>query len=183
MELIFNQQQSDSLFPFHIKINLDGIIVDCGKSIRKICPLALGELFINQFEIENYSNGPVIDYLLQHLQEKIVIQTKAELITHLTGQFVLIEQSKLLIFMGSPSFSSIKEIEENAFGRNEVSIQNAQIDLLQALILKKEIEEAKRDNYEKKLLFALEKMGDNVWMHDYKTNVTSFYHQKEHLLN
>ncbi len=178
MELIFNQQQSDSLFPFHIKINLDGVIVDCGKSIRKICPLALGELFINQFEIENYSNGPVIDYLLQHLQEKIVIQTKAEIITHLTGQFVLIEQSKLLIFMGSPSFSSIKEIEENAFGRNEVSIQNAQIDLLQALILKKEIEEAKRDNYEKKLLFALEKMGDNVWMHDYKTNITSFYHQK-----
>lgn len=103
MELIFNQQQSDSLFPFHIKINLDGVIVDCGKSIRKICPFALGELFINQFEIENYSNGPVIDYLLQHLQEKIVIQTKAEIITHLTGQFVLIEQSKLLIFMGSPS--------------------------------------------------------------------------------
>jgi PAS domain S-box-containing protein len=32
--------------------------------------------------------------------------------------------------------------------------------------------------YEKKLLFALEKMGDNVWMHDYKKNTTNFSHQK-----
>jgi PAS domain S-box-containing protein len=62
--------------------------------------------------------------------------------------------------------------------RNDYSIQNAQIDLLQALILKKEIEEAKSENFEKKLLFALEKMGDNVWMHDYKKNTTNFSHQK-----
>lgn len=178
MDLVFNQQQSDDLFPFHLKINLDGVIVDCGKSIRKISPLALNDLFTNQFEIENFSSGPIIDYLLQHLHEKIVIQTKGDNVIHLTGQFLLNEQPKLLVFIGSPSFSSIKEIEENAFGRNDYSIQNAQIDLLQALILKKEIEEAKSENYEKKLLFALEKMGDNVWMHDYKKNLTSFSHQK-----
>jgi PAS domain S-box-containing protein len=96
----------------------------------------------------------------------------------LSGQFLLNEQPKLLVFIGSPSFSSIKEMEENAFVRNDYSIQNAQIDLLQALILKKEIEEAKSENFEKKLLFALEKMGDNVWMHDYKKNTTNFSHQK-----
>ena len=49
MDLVFNQQQSDDLFPFHIKINLDGAVVDCGKSIRKICPTALNDLFINLF--------------------------------------------------------------------------------------------------------------------------------------
>ena len=178
MDLVFNQQQSDDLFPFHIKLNLDGAIVDCGKSIRKICPLAVKDLFTNQFEIENFSNGPLVDYLLQHLHEKIVIQTRGDKVIHLTGQFLLTEQPKLLVFIGSPSFSSIKEMEENAFGRNDYAIQNAQIDLLQALILKKEIEEAKSDNYEKKLLFALEKMGDNVWMHDYKKNTTNFSHQK-----
>jgi PAS domain S-box-containing protein len=122
--------------------------------------------------------GPLVDYLLQHLHEKIVIQTRGDKVIHLTGQFLLTEQPKLLVFIGSPSFSSIKEMEENAFGRNDYAIQNAQIDLLQALILKKEIEEAKSDNYEKKLLFALEKMGDNVWMHDYKKNTTNFSHQK-----
>ena len=178
MDLVFNQQQSDDLFPFHIKLNLDGAIVDCGKSIRKICPLAVKDLFTNQFEIENFSNGPLVDYLLQHLHEKIVIQTRGDKVIHLTGQFLLTEQPKLLVFIGSPSFSSIKEMEENAFVRNDYSIQNTQIDLLQALILKKEIEEAKSDNYEKKLLFALEKMGDNVWMHDYKKNTTNFSHQK-----
>jgi PAS domain S-box-containing protein len=178
MDLVFNQQQSDDLFPFHIKLNLDGAIVDCGKSIRKICPLAVKDLFTNQFEIENFSSGPIIDYLLQHLHEKIVIQTKGDKVIHLSGQFLLNEQPKLLVFIGSPSFSSIKEMEENAFVRNDYSIQNTQIDLLQALILKKEIEEAKSDNYEKKLLFALEKMGDNVWMHDYKKNTTNFSHQK-----
>ncbi|MBP7345166.1 MAG: PAS domain S-box protein [Sediminibacterium sp.] len=178
MDLVLNQQQSDDLFPFHIKLNLDGAIVDCGKSIRKICPLAVKDLFTNQFEIENFSNGPLVDYLLQHLHEKIVIQTRGDKVIHLTGQFLLTEQPKLLVFIGSPSFSSIKEMEENAFGRNDYAIQNAQIDLLQALILKKEIEEAKSDNYEKKLLFALEKMGDNVWMHDYKKNTTNFSHQK-----
>lgn len=178
MDLVFNQQQSDDLFPFHIKINLDGAVVDCGKSIRKICPLALNDLFTNQFEIENFSSGPIIDYLLQHLHEKIVIQTKGDKVIHLSGQFLLNEQPKLLVFIGSPSFSSIKEMEENAFVRNDYSIQNTQIDLLQALILKKEIEEAKSENFEKKLLFALEKMGDNVWMHDYKKNTTNFSHQK-----
>jgi PAS domain S-box-containing protein len=178
MDLVFNQQQSDDLFPFHIKLNLDGAIVDCGKSIRKICPLAVKDLFTNQFEIENFSSGPIIDYLLQHLHEKIVIQTKGDKVIHLSGQFLLNEQPKLLVFIGSPSFSSIKEMEENAFVRNDYSIQNTQIDLLQALILKKEIEEAKSENFEKKLLFALEKMGDNVWMHDYKKNTTNFSHQK-----
>jgi PAS domain S-box-containing protein len=178
MDLVFNQQQSDDLFPFHIKLNLDGAVVDCGKSIRKICPLAVNDLFTNQFEIENFSSGPIIDYLLQHLHEKIVIQTKGDKVIHLSGQFLLNEQPKLLVFIGSPSFSSIKEMEENAFVRNDYSIQNAQIDLLQALILKKEIEEAKSENFEKKLLFALEKMGDNVWMHDYKKNTTNFSHQK-----
>jgi PAS domain S-box-containing protein len=135
-------------------------------------------LFTNQFEIENFSSGPIIDYLLQHLHEKIVIQTKGDKVIHLSGQFLLNEQPKLLVFIGSPSFSSIKEMEENAFVRNDYSIQNTQIDLLQALILKKEIEEAKSENFEKKLLFALEKMGDNVWMHDYKKNTTNFSHQK-----
>jgi hypothetical protein len=36
--------------------------------------------------------------------------------------------------------------------RNDYSIQNAQIDLLQALILKKEIEEAKSDNLREKII-------------------------------
>ncbi len=35
MDILFNQQQADSLFPFHLKINSVGIIVDCGKSIQK----------------------------------------------------------------------------------------------------------------------------------------------------
>lgn len=177
MDLVFNQQLSDDLFPFHLKINLDGVIVDCGKSIRKICPFAINDLFINQFEIENLNNAPIINYLLQHVHEKVVIQTKVNKLIHLNGQFIVNENPMLIVFMGSPSFSSIKEIEENAFGRNDFAVQNAQIDLLQALILKKEIEEAKSDNYEKKLLFALEKMGDNVWMHDYQKNVTSFSYQ------
>jgi PAS domain S-box-containing protein len=129
-------------------------------------------------KLKTFLVGPLIDYLLQHLHEKIVIQTKGDKVIHLSGQFLLNEQPKLLVFIGSPSFSSIKEMEENAFGRNDYSIQNAQIDLLQALILKKEIEEAKSENFEKKLLFALEKMGDNVWMHDYKKNTTNFSHQK-----
>ncbi|PJE46388.1 MAG: hypothetical protein CUR34_10465 [Sediminibacterium sp.] len=180
MDILFNQQQADSLFPFHLKINSDGIVIDCGKSIRKICPAALNDLFINHFLIESFSGESINDFLLQHLQEKIVIQTIGNRIktTHLSGQFVYIEQSNLLVFMGSPSFSSIKEIEENAFGENDFSVQSAQIDLLQAHILKKEIEEAKRKHYEETLLFALEKIGDNVWMHDFKKNVTSFSHQK-----
>lgn len=178
MDILFNQQQADSLFPFHLKLDLDGRIVDCGKSIRKICPNSLNDLFIDHFSIENFTDGSIVDHLLQHLQEKIVIQTKGIQNTQLSGQFIFIEQNQLIIFMGSPSFSSIKEIEENAFGENNFSVQNAQIDLIQAHILKKEIEEARRNNYEETLLFALEKMGDNVWMHDYKKNLTTFSHNK-----
>lgn len=117
MDKVFNQQQTDSLFLYHLKINLAGEIVDCGKSILNICSTAIDNLFINQFEIENHTTGPIIDYLLQHLHEKIVIQTKGGNIIHLTGQFVMNEQSNLIVFMGSPSFSSIKEIKE-AKGNN-----------------------------------------------------------------
>ena len=112
MDIIFNQQQADSLFPYHLKINSGGIIVDCGKSLRKICPAALNDLFINHFSIDSFSGEFIIDYLLQHLQEKMVIQTieKGNKSTHLSGQFIFIEQSNLLVFLGSPAFSSIKEI-------------------------------------------------------------------------
>lgn len=178
MDILFNQQQSDILFPFHLKINSEGIIIDCGKSIRKMMPDALNNAFMDHFTIEHFSSGSVTDYLLQHLHEKLILQGKGSQLVHLTGQFVYIEQSQLILFMGAPSFSSIKEIEENAFGENDFAVQNAQIDLLQAHILKKEIEEARRNLYEQKLLFALEKIGDNVWMHDYTKNVTSFSHSK-----
>ncbi len=177
MGIHFNQHQTDILFPFHLKVSVEGMLIGCGKSIKKILPLIQKSPFSDFFLIEGMGDEPVIYFIKEHLHQLINIRIKERQSFDLRGQFVFSETDNFYVFLGSPAFNSIKELEESNLEASDFALQNPQLDLLKTLKVKEE-EEAIRKNYEQTLLFALEKMGDNVWLHDYKKNITNFSHSK-----
>lgn len=178
MGIHFNQQQTDLLFPFHLKVSTDGMLIGYGKTIKKILPDIRLTAFNDYFQILEQQEEGIIPFIESHLHQLVKISIKANNHIHLRGQFVFSQTDHFYVFLGSPAFNSIKELEASNLDANDFAIQNPQIDLLKTLKAKEE-EEAIRNNYEQKLLFALEKMGDNVWLHDYKKNETHFFHNKK----
>src|SRR5574343_353173 len=178
MGIHFNQQQTDLLFPFHLKVSTDGMLIGYGKTIKKILPDIRLTAFNDYFQILEKQEEGIIPFIETHLHQLVKISIKANNHIHLRGQFVFSQTDHFYVFLGSPAFNSIKELEASNLDANDFAIQNPQIDLLNTLKTKEE-EEAIRNNYEQKLLFALEKMGDNVWLHDYKKNETHFFHNKK----
>ncbi|BDQ12950.1 PAS domain S-box protein [Sediminibacterium sp. TEGAF015] len=178
MGIHFNHHQTDLLFPFHLKVNTNGMLTGYGKSIKKILPDIQLSLFSNYFQIQEIDTEPIVSFIHEHLHQLVHIGIRESNNVQLKGQFVFSETDNFYVFLGSPAFNSIKELEESKLVASDFAIQNPQIDLLNTLKAKEE-EEAIRKNYEQTLLLALEKMGDNVWMHDYQKNITHFFHNEK----
>lgn len=122
----------NKLFPFYILIDREGIIKSCGSSLSKIGNIIPGTLFSNKFVI----NRPtVVSYdfkSLSDLQDTLVIIELADNKLSLRGQFEHNQEDELM-FIGSPWFSSMKEVAENNLGLEDFAIHDPVIDLLYAL--------------------------------------------------
>ncbi len=192
MNISFNHQQFNQLFPFHIRINEWGNICGYGKTIQKMIGLKNEAAFFNYFSfVETTTAIDSYELMKQHLNELVVIDTKTDPSIQLRGQLIFTENNHEIIFMGSPSFTSLKEIEDRNLSVHDFAIQNPLIDLL-LVLEKKEIEinkakaelanSLKINEYNNRLRFALEKIGDNVWTHDFTKDITEFSHEKSEFL-
>ncbi len=192
MNISFNLQQFDQLFPFHIRINESGNICGYGKTIQKMIGLKNEATFFDYFTfIETTTKIDSYGLMKQHLNKLVVIDVKTDHSIQLRGQLIFTENNQEIVFMGSPSFSSLKDIEDRNLSVDDFAIQNPLVDLLKVL-KNKEIEtnevkvqladNLKQNEYDERLRFALEKIGDNVWMHDFTTSITEFSHGKSEFL-
>ena len=108
MQLSFNIDQFERLFPFHLLLNRDLQIVHAGKSLQKLIsipPLAPFTSFFQlqrpQTETENFSN------FLALQNQLIIIQSKTAEPFLLRGQLEHIDQ-EMLLYIGSPCRSRPK---------------------------------------------------------------------------
>lgn len=90
----------EDLFPFHIRLDRQGVIVGLGKSIRPLVdPGALGADFFSHFTAVRPETAAV-EELFSHTNRVVLVQVRS-LRAHLRGQFVTSPDGGLT-FVGSP---------------------------------------------------------------------------------
>lgn len=134
MKITFNQKQFNDLFPFHILIDQFGKISGWGKTLSKLAQISHGTFFLEQFRIVR-PKGDIwqFEQLSKLTDQLLVIETRSDKPIQLRGQFELLEDTKEIVFVGAPWFTSTKEIDQLNLSLNDFALHDPLIDLLYIL--------------------------------------------------
>lgn len=132
--ILFNIEQFNRLFPFHILIDRHLKISSFGKSLGKICVLGGAAVFTDLFEIKK----PRIDVLdIESLKaligKKVQLRYKEQELVSLQGQFEHFEKEEQILFVGFPSLNSIEELKIKKLTPTDFAIHNPIMDLLEVI--------------------------------------------------
>jgi PAS domain S-box-containing protein len=110
----FSKAQINRLFPFYILINKNMEISSLGKSLHKICDFQKPRNISQFFSISSPKNQiNVFDDLIAIQNQFVVLQLFIDKKLILRGQFQYLENSDEILFVGSPSSSSLEQVKEN----------------------------------------------------------------------
>ena len=130
MEIKFNEDSFNKLFPFYILIDSSLKIQSFGKSIAKIYTnISTSHLFLDYFEVRK----PNIE--IQTFQDLITtINQQSEIIFRnnkiaLRGQFELIDG--LMLFVGNPVFNCVNQLVETEITPNDFATHDPLLDLIE----------------------------------------------------
>jgi hypothetical protein len=130
----FNETQFNRLFPFYILINKDLKIVAFGKSIPKLCELQKDQNFNLFFSISKPQTAiNSFDDLVALQNQLVVIELSSDKKLMLKGQFEYKEETAEILFLGSPWFSSMKDVRENKLEIDYFAKNDPLLDLLQLM--------------------------------------------------
>ncbi|TWI81120.1 signal transduction histidine kinase [Lacibacter cauensis] len=133
MQLTFDIERFERLFPFHLLVNKELNIVHAGKSLKKIIDLSSGAVFANNFTLlRPQVEQPSFEAFRLLQDQLVIIESKQTDPFMLRGQF---EQTgnELLLFVGSPWFGSMKEVRERSLVLNDFAYHDPMIDLLHVI--------------------------------------------------
>lgn len=129
-----NNDQINRLFPFYISISKDLKVNALGNSLYKLCNFQKPENFNQFFSISSpLASINSFDDLISLQNQKILIKLFDNKKISLIGQFEYIEETEEILFLGSPSLSSMEEIAENKLEVNDFAKNDPIIYLLEEL--------------------------------------------------
>ncbi len=177
----FGTEQFNRIFPFYILIDSDCRIASLGKSIVKLCPAKTGQLFNECFHLK-YPQLKTADFKsLSDITNQVVLLNINNGKGILRGQFECLEAENRLLFIGTPKFNSMDEVEEEQLSIDDFAAHDSLIDQLNTLQeqetaikdIKGLLKSAKQQNnamkYSEHLWkFALGGNGDGIWQYDFK---------------
>lgn len=178
----FGTDQFNRIFPFFILIDNECRITSLGRSIVKLCPAKTGQLFGNYFKLK-YPKAERVDFdLLKNLTGQVsLINFGDDKQGILRGQFEYLDDQDQILFIGTPRFESMEEVEEENLSLNDFAAHDSLIDQLNALQeqesaikdIKKLLNSAHQQNHALKYSehlwkFALNGNGDGIWQYDFK---------------
>lgn len=132
-KFIFPEEQFNRLFPFYFIIDSDLKVLRVGKSLSKLLPEMERKKIDEIFIFKRPGHDELSFQTLGQLNQLIIIESKgAERIT-LRGQFEFLDDSKLLLFAGTPWFYSMDQVKEKKLTLHDFAINDPMIDLLQVL--------------------------------------------------
>ncbi|OYU55467.1 MAG: hypothetical protein CFE25_11100 [Chitinophagaceae bacterium BSSC1] len=153
-----NIKQWNRLFPFFFLLNEEMQIVALGDSLEKLGHFQLGKKFDDYFVISRpkFSNIGFSE-LKSSIDKMFFLEIKtAKGHVVLRGQFEFLEDVQQLIFVGSPWFTNLEEVADQAIVQKDFAKHDASLDLLHVLHAK---EMAEEDN--KVLLHQISKERNN----------------------
>ncbi len=178
----FGTDQFNRIFPFFILIDNECRITSLGRSIVKLCPAKTGQLFGNYFKLK-YPKAERVDFdLLKNLNGQVsLLNFGDDKQGILRGQFEYLDDQDQILFIGTPRFGSMEEVEEENLSLNDFAAHDSLIDQLNALQeqesaikdIKKLLNSAHQQNHALKYSehlwkFALNGNGDGIWQYDFK---------------
>jgi PAS domain S-box-containing protein len=131
----FNQEQFNRLFPFYLQIDEKLHIAAMGSSLKKLyTSLRIGDMFGDVFSINRpYTSLSTFHSLLAIQHQLVVLDYKDSTMPPLRGQFEMLKEKNILLFVGSPFFRSIEEVLAKNLYISDFAPHDPQIDLLHLL--------------------------------------------------
>jgi len=138
-----NIKQWNRLFPFFFLLNEEMQIIAIGESLNKLGSFQLGKSFDDCFVVSRPSFSKVgFSELKSSIDKMFFLEIKTEKgQVILRGQFEFLEEGNQLIFVGSPWFTNLDEVANQAIVQKDFAKHDASLDLLHVLHAKEMAEE------------------------------------------
>ncbi len=134
MNIAFNIEQFENLFPFYFLVNNESRIERYGKTLGKLTPLHKQALFTEHFKIVQPNTSAISFDSLQKLTKKLLLlEINPSNPIQLRGQLEYIQETDQLVFIGSPWFNSMEQVKLHQLNSNDFAIHDPLIDLLEVL--------------------------------------------------
>jgi PAS domain S-box-containing protein len=140
--LSFDERQFNRLFPFHLLIDSTLQIVSIGRTMKKIFPAADHDQFSTHFRIKAPGGSfSRFDSLRALVGQSVLVEQVAGGGVTLHGEFHFLPEKESLLFIGSPLFASMAEVNSHRLDTKDFAIQHPVVDLLQQLSEQKRVNE------------------------------------------
>ena len=141
-QISFDERQFNRLFPFHLLIDSNLHMASIGRTMKKIFPAAVNDLFSAHFRIKAPGGAFSRFESLRGLVGQPVLMeqlTGGGVVVH--GEFHYLPKEERLLFIGSPLFASMAEVDSHRLDAEDFAIQHPVVDLLQQLGEQKRVNE------------------------------------------
>lgn len=134
MNITFEIEQFEKIFPFHFSINRNGKVENRGKTLEKILQLPNQAVFLDFFKVirpalSDYS----FDSIRKNTDKLFILEINKSNPIHLRGQFEYIKNTDQILFFGSPWFNSVEQLKLHQLKIDDFALHDPLIDLLHIL--------------------------------------------------
>jgi serine phosphatase RsbU (regulator of sigma subunit) len=118
-------------FPFHIAFRPDGIVVQAGPVVSRLCPtLVPGHPLEDALRIDRPVDLPLtFDAIRQHPRTVFVLAT-GDGTFRLKGQMMYVDDAQLMIFLGSPWITDLTALTDLGIELNDFAVHDQVVDCL-----------------------------------------------------
>jgi two-component system, sensor histidine kinase len=141
-QISFDERQFNRLFPFHLLIDSTLQIASIGRTMKKIFPAVIHDPFSTHFRIKAPGGSfSRFDSLRGLVGQPVLVEQVAGggLVVH--GEFHYLPEQEGLLFIGSPLFASMAEVDSHQLDPDDFAIQHPVVDLLKQLSMQKRANE------------------------------------------
>ena len=133
MKIELSLEERNEIFPFHVLTKGDGEVCALGRSLKKLYPnIKVGDLITDHFELIQ----PLVSFLeysiKQLIGKTVTIKHKNEVVL-LKGQVCYLKNESLFLFIVSPFFTEISQIESIELTIDDFALYDPVIDYLMLL--------------------------------------------------